>query len=132
MHAWLFLRGLGADLRTSSLNDEQPTLILVDRRLTALNASIADVRSAADTSRARTEAALVGVDRRLAELAAAIGERDSRQRHLELLVSNRSLEQCQRSNAELVTELRAAQLVEKVAGLERQLGEQMANAVRLV
>jgi hypothetical protein len=98
----------------------------------ALNASIADVRNATDSHRTRTEAAPLGVDRRLAELAAAIGERYARQRYLELLVTNRSLEQCRRSNAELVADLRAAELVEKVAGIERLLGEQSVNNIRLV
>lgn len=59
-----------------------------------------------------------------------MAERDERQRYLELTIVNRSLEQCRRTNAELVADLRAAELVEKVASIERQIGDQSQSVNR--
>ena len=121
----------GVELDKAVLHDEMPTSMSVDRRLSTLNASVAETRSAVEADRARTATAQAGVDRRLAELAAALNDREDRQRQLELLVVNRSLEQCRRTNAEMAVELRAAELIEKVAGIQRRVGEQSATVNRL-
>lgn len=120
----------GVELDSALFHDERPTSTSVDRRLSALNTTVSETRSAVDADRSRTETALAGLERRLAELAASLADRDGRQRHLELVVVNRSLEQCRRTNAEMTVELRAAELIEKVASIERRVGEQSTAADR--
>ena len=112
------------------LHEAPPTTLSVERRFAVLNDSLSQLRLTADSDRVRTDASLQAVDRRLADLAVTMSKQIDQQVQFQLIVANRSLENCQRANVELASEGRSLELVRKVEDMERQLSVHSTTVTR--
>jgi len=77
------------------------------RRVSELNASLAETRLRTDNDR-----------RRVDELSDVYTGWDERSRHLEVILLNSSLEHCRRANAELLVDVQLTQIADKTSALD--------------